>query len=139
MRALVWAMLPPRFESNLIADQKWLNAAFNDARQGWSYTRRPPIQVDNSITQLATLALWEAQKRGVVTPTRRWQALEERFVDMQLADGGWNYRGRGDPSFGSMTTAGLATLFILQDLLHAADAEDIGPARDSEIERAIQL
>ncbi len=121
VRASLWAMLPPRFQDLLGADAAWLLESFQARHGGWTYKPQAgPTPPDNSITQFGALALWEAAKRGVRVDRRCWQGLEERFLSMQLEDGGWNYRGDG-PSTGSMTAAGLATLFITQDLLHAEE------------------
>ncbi|HVP73128.1 MAG TPA: hypothetical protein VMS30_05275, partial [Phycisphaerales bacterium] len=50
--------------------------------------------------------------------------------------GGWNYTGEG-PATGSMTCAGLATLFITQDLLHAKESIKVGKESAGRNEEAI--
>jgi hypothetical protein len=142
VRAILWGALPPRFQDRLEADTQWLLAGFSDRAGGWDYRQQPATtRRDNSITQFGALALWEAAKRGVRVDDRYWEALEQRFLSMQLADGGWNYKGDG-PATGSMTAAGLATLFITQDFLHAREYESLrgaprDPARDA-IERGLE-
>ena len=84
-----------------------------------------------------TLALWEAANRGFSVDRRYWQMLEDRFLDMQLADGGWNYAGDG-PATGSMTTAGLAALFVTEDLLHGGDAADVNAGPNARYQQAIE-
>lgn len=137
VRAHVWAALPARFESRLRADTTWLTNAFQAHVGGWGYDDRPKSGwYDNSLTQYGALGLWEAAKRGVPVDARVWQLLEQRFLDKQRQDGGWNYRGN-NPVTGSMTAAGLTTLFITQDFLHLHDALDIGAADPGADRRAI--
>ncbi|MCP3904934.1 MAG: DUF4159 domain-containing protein [Planctomycetes bacterium] len=120
LRASIWSRLPDRFRENLEADVRWLQEAFSTRAGGWTYTSKPATTVrDNSITQFGALALWDAAKRGVDVDPAIWQLLEERFLAMQTPSGGWDYDGDGMVT-GSMTTAGLATLFITQDLRHAS-------------------
>jgi len=120
MRAHVWAQLPPAFDDALRADVEWLTSAFSSRSLGWDYTKKPyTTYADNSLRQYATLALWEASKRGMEIPSTFWSAIEKVFIDKQQETGGWNYRDNGDAAYGSMTTAGLAILFITQDELHS--------------------
>jgi hypothetical protein len=149
LRCAVWAKLPPKFEPNLRKDAQWLLDGFSTTAAGWTYEQQPnTTRRDNSITQYGALALWEAAQRGVEIDRRLWQMLEKRFIDMQMPDGGWNYTGReGDnfagPSTGSMTAAGLATLFIIQDLLHAHEDVNLrqrggDPAYKQAMQRGMQ-
>ena len=113
VRAMVWASLPERHRRRLEADASWLLSGFSAESRGWDYRQQPQSRrEDNSITQFASLALWLASARGVEVPSRLWEMLEARYLASQLPDGGWNYEGRGEPR-GSMTAAGVATLFML--------------------------
>lgn len=137
LRANVWAKLPPKFKDKMTADIQWLLDGFSEQVGGWDYQQNSHAsRKDNSIRQFGALALWEAAKRGTKIERRYWQRLEDAYIDLQLADGGWNYTGDG-PATGSMTAAGLATLFITQDFLHAAEAVRIGPERNNRNQQAI--
>jgi hypothetical protein len=137
MRNQVWAQLPPKFRDRLTADTQWLLDGFSEQAAGWDYEQNPRAKrQDNSIRQFGALALWEAAKRGLKIEPRYWQRLEDGYLNMQLADGAWNYTGEG-PGTGSMTAAGLATLFITQDLLHAQEAIRIGVEKTSRYRSAI--
>lgn len=126
MRINVWSRLPPKFQDRLSSDTAWLLEGFSETIGGWDYEQNPRAKrKDNSIRQFGALAMWEAAKRGAKIESRYWQRLEDAFIDMQLEDGGWNYTGEG-PATGSMTCAGLATLFITQDLLHAQESVKVG-------------
>jgi hypothetical protein len=142
LRTHVWAKLPPAFNDELKRDAEWLMQGFSTRSAGWDYTQKPYTQyADNSLRQYAALALWEASKRGVEINPDFWHALEKTFIDEQQPDGGWNYRDNGDAAFGSMTTAGLATLFITQDELHASDDRTLRtreiPSHQLAIERGL--
>jgi hypothetical protein len=137
IRAHIWAQLPDKFRKQLDADTRWLLEAFQQRPGGWGYEMRPRSSwYDNSLAQYGALGLWEAAKRGVSVKPRYWQKLEERFVGNQHPDGGWNYRA-DQPATGSMTAAGLTTLFITQDYLHARDGIDLRASRNSPHETAI--
>lgn len=139
VRAHIWAMLPERFRNQLELDGKWLVEGFSERVGGWNYGKEPQTtRRDNSVTQYGALGLWECSKRGIKINARLWQMLEERFVQMQLADGGWNYDGTG-PTTGSMTSAGLAVLFITQDFLHADKYTGVGNTTPSPADQAIKL
>lgn len=139
VRAMIWAMLPPRFRPNLERDARWLINGFSRDAGGWAYYQLPTTTVrDNSLRQYGGLGLWEAARRGVRVPNQLWQALERGYLEMRLADGGWNYRGSG-PATGSMTAAGVGTLFMIQDIMHAGDRVRIRSRPDpSEAERALE-
>ncbi len=107
----------------LIADAQWLvNAQWPNG--GWSYRDKSyPHRVDFSNTQFAILALWEAAKAGVEIPDAVWLRTLEFYKANQQQDGSWNY-GPGTEAdgngYGSMTAAGLATIYICTDMLNLA-------------------
>ena len=92
----------------------------------WSYgaARGGGGRGDNSNTQFALLGLHEAAKAGVKIPDQVWTHAQNHFVNTQIQDGGWMYVFSGgsqrvigppgvkSPSYGSMTAAGVASLYI---------------------------
>ncbi|MBN2581749.1 MAG: DUF4159 domain-containing protein [Planctomycetes bacterium] len=94
----------------------------------WGYNRRLAQEAsadalitntDNSNTQMALLALYEAAKAGYGVDDQVWKRSESHYVRSQNKDGGWGYRmGPGNNSYGSMTAAGLASLFVTGSRLH---------------------
>lgn len=137
VRTMLWASLPPRFAPNLEADARRLLAGFSPTARGWDYRMNPATtRQDNSIRQFGALALWEAAARGVKVDDRYWRTLEEGFLRLQLSDGGWNYTGAGRAT-GSMTAAGLASVFITQDQLHAGAAASLAARPVMPHERAM--
>jgi len=113
----------PQYRPNIEAGAKWLVAAQCTIRgRGsitgiWGYSQRSGG--DNSNTQFALLGLHEAAKAGVNVPKKTWTLARTHFENVQNADGGWNYRNAGG-SYGSMTAAGVASLYICGARLHVA-------------------
>jgi len=113
----------PQYRPDLEAAAKWLIAAqcpigTRGRTTGlWGYGHRNGG--DNSNTQFALLGLHEAAKAGVDVPKETWTLARTHFENVQNADGGWNYRNSGK-SYGSMTAAGVASLYICGARLHVA-------------------
>ena len=75
---------------------------------------------DNSVTQFGVLGVWMAADAGLYVPPSYWEVVAEHFLRCQNGDGGWHYGKRGPGrSTGSMTAAGLASLFIALDQRYA--------------------
>lgn len=77
----------------------------------------PPTasRTDHSVSQFAVLGMWLCEQMGLPAPRDYWTTVEHAWVRDQLPDGGWNYNGGTTQATGSMTAAGVATLFITQD------------------------
>lgn len=96
---------------------------------GWRYggPPSPPRAIDFSNTQLVILALSEAAKCGIEVPQEAMFRAHQRIVEDQKADGGWNYgcyggadvpnRGPSEPSYGNMTAACVASLYLTEEFL----------------------
>jgi len=134
MRAMAYATLLQR---NLVSGQKRdlvrtaLKAdalalvAFQGSHGGWDYKSLGGSagRYDLSNTQLAILALREAALAGIEIPDVVWQRSQALYFKLQKQDGAWNYGehnaqlGQNTPGYGSMTAAGLASIFITADNL----------------------
>jgi len=124
MRTVAWSLLrDPAAMAPLRQDTKWLVAAMND-KGGYTYSSangQATEAQDNSNAQLALLGVWAGARRGVEVPLAFWRRAERHWLDSQQFDGGWGYRV--DPrtlrcrTYGSMTAAGLASLYICFDSL----------------------
>ncbi len=106
-------------------DVLWLmNAA--DKTGAYTYTSsggKASDRYDNSNSQFAILGIWAgATAVNMETPQAFWQLVERHWRDQQQPDGGWAYLvppgALKAPSYGSMTAAGLATMYICFDYLH---------------------
>lgn len=90
----------------------------------YTYTTPGPNAMgDLSNAQYGVLGVWYAAEAGIEVPRGYWQRVEEGWVGAQQPDGGFAYRREGiGGSYGSMTAAGIATLAITHDFLHASTA-----------------
>ena len=109
----------------------------------WSY---PEGTGDNSNSQFALLALYEAERAGVPVKRPVWEAARRYWEDCQNPDGSFGYH-KGFPGTGSMTCAGITSLVITNDMIQPPDVEVTGPqingcgvrrADNSPVQRALQ-
>lgn len=84
---------------------------------------RGPMIGDLSNSQYGALGMWYAAEAGAEIPRSYWQKCEEAWTAAQHEDGGFPYRTERGSSYGSMTAAGIATLAITNDYLHAGAVE----------------
>jgi len=89
----------------------------NLRRQEPGWLVRGNQESDHSCTQFAALGLRAADDAGVLVPDSTWKAVEKYLVDTQGKDGGWGYTNPGS-TYGSMTAAGLGSLYICGMKLH---------------------
>jgi hypothetical protein len=99
---------------------------------------------DNSNTQFALLALFEAQRVGVDVDPQTWRLALAHWTGTQRPDGSWGYRDDA-PGTGSMTCAGITSIIIAAGQIHPGDARWDGETvqccgsaqRDDHVERAL--
>jgi hypothetical protein len=133
MRLNAMAMLPPASVKDVMqvdrdylirAQTPALNPQTKQPARGaglYGYDERINYDaVDHSVSQYGVLGMWVLEDAGMPAPAGYWDLVQQAWVHNQLPDGGWSYGGttaaEGPPT-GSMTAAGLATLFISQDHL----------------------
>ncbi len=87
---------------------------------GWSYGDSMGGG-DESNTQFAVLALWEASKIGIAIPEKVFAKCKDYWINGRRGEG-WGYSGMGSGPTGSMTCAGIASMIILQDASSGTDA-----------------
>jgi len=119
------------YKQQLRGDLEWLirhgkppNAA---AAGAWGYAG-PEATGDNSCSQIALLALWEADRAGVEIDAAVIRQVEKTWIRRQRTDGGWTYPGvpsEKAESTNSMTSAALASIYICRDVLYTTS----GPYR----------
>ena len=113
---------------------------------GWSYTKSPQPDSDNSNTQYALLGLLAGRQAGIKIPEKDWEEIRDFYMRTQIVTekapekvGGWGYKPElgavaSSPSH-TMTLAGLAGLYISGLELNVGkqqlilDGPDIGVAR----------
>jgi hypothetical protein len=129
---MLWCSLDPeRYWREIDEDVRFLSI-HQHKEGGWGYSLRTgdlpgKKWQDNSNTQLALLALWEAANAGADVSKSVWRKAEKSWLASQNEDGGWGYPLVDDPelnpppkdSYGSMTAAGLASLHLIYGQLYA--------------------
>ncbi len=122
--------------ASYLIDAEHTNGAYDYDWTGKKPHQPQPSRWDNSNTQYGVLGVWCAQAAGYIYPhIGYWQRAEKHWKKCQDADGGWCYQGRGLYSTRSMTAAGLATLFIVNEYLHPG--LEIRTRRNPAINRAM--
>jgi len=88
---------------------------------GWSYGSNRS-GADNSNSQFAILGLHEAQRAGVRVNSNVWKLSQKYWEAAQRLDGSWSYTAGGGNGTGSMTCAGIASIWITTEHTERADA-----------------
>jgi hypothetical protein len=166
-RCQVWAMVPPsdliRFAAQ--RDAAYLIDALikKDAARGcfpyfsWRGKSEPgSSDADHSVSQYGVLGLWGCYQVNIEIPTAAWIEIESAWRSHQYPNGGWAYRFPPKPRFDAekpleppslewaretlpMTAAGVTSLFITQEQLHAMEGlEGRGNITDPHLERGLR-
>ena len=148
LRCQIWLMLAPTPEvraamnrdANILVRGIRRGAGeasgFYDYNAGGSGT-----EYSHSRAQYAVLGVWAAEQMGLTVPREYWFVVEKAWLEHQDPSGGWNYKWQHDsfPITPGMTAVGVATLFITQDYLRAADAVNCaGNLRNEAIDRGMR-
>ncbi|HEX5472638.1 MAG TPA: DUF4159 domain-containing protein [Lacipirellulaceae bacterium] len=122
LQTMVLCAAEPKRDMLLIRrNAQWLEAhqIKDGPRKGaWSY---PGPGGDNSNSQFAVLALYDAQRVGVEIDRHTWEMAAKYWRDTQNDDGSWGYVP-GDAGTGSMTCAGIGGLAVSSAALESGDA-----------------
>ncbi|MBM4010403.1 MAG: DUF4159 domain-containing protein [Planctomycetes bacterium] len=127
LQTMALAMLSP-MEDRAILERNvdWLEAAQVKRGPGagsWSYTlERNEAVGDNSNSQFALLGLHEASRAGVGVRQDTWVRAQQYWVACGNADGSWGYTLGNAAGTGSMTCAGIASVWITAEHLGRPDA-----------------
>jgi len=111
--ALVGKTAASPYRDMLKGDVAWLTKNVKTAGGAWGY-KGPEKTGDNSCSQFALLALWEAERAGVELSSGLIRAVEKTWIRRQQKDGGWRYAVNAGASTHSMTAAGLASLYLCE-------------------------
>jgi len=161
LRCQVWYLLPvspqnmPEMKKLWQRDLELLEHGINisGANRGlWDYGNGhgaagfPKGRIDHSVSQYGVLGMWALEEAGAEIDNRYWTALDSVWRSHQFPDGGWMYDAT--PSIpptdnkqvtASMTAAGVATLFITDDMLHGQEgANCTGNVTDKNIEAGLR-
>lgn len=108
---------------------RWLESVqlrSGERKGAWGYSSRQG-NGDNSNTQFALLALHEAERVGVEVSDQTWKWALDYWLKTQKKDGSWGYF-EGQPSTGSMTCAGVASVIICSGAISKGAARVEGGA-----------
>lgn len=136
LRASVYAMLPEAMRrEELRRDLLWLQRSIitqGPNRGMYDYGMNRILGGDYSNSQYGVLGVWYASQASLETPLAYWKEVEAGWLNGQREDGGWGYRPNEGPSYGSMTAAAIATLFITNDFLYANQNRDLSKNVESK-------
>lgn len=147
LQTMVLCAAEPEKDARIIGrNVRWLEDVQlrGGKREGaWSYGSRG--SGDNSNTQFALLALHEAHRIGIEVKRDTWERALDYWLRTQRENGSWGYT-ETEPSTGSMTCAGIASVVICSSKIGRGDArvagdtvECCGTASDDDaIQRAMQ-
>lgn len=102
--------------------------SFQNADGGWG---------DYSRTQYALLGLKCARDMGVDVPTEVFKRAKRYLEQGQNKDGGWGYTPSVQSSYGSMTTAGISSLFICNEQSYKESPLCGATPNDDALQRAM--
>ena len=119
------AMVSPKQDLAILErNTRWLEDHQSNGRGvtgGWSYGVNRS-GADNSNSQFAILGLHEAQRAGVRVNPNVWKLSQKYWEAAQRLDGSWGYTAGGGNGTGSMTCAGIASMWITAEHTERPDA-----------------
>jgi len=153
-RCQVWGLIRAPNRKVLMRDRDYLLAAVHKSGEGGGFypyylnpadgAPKPDGWYDHSVSQYGVLGMWSLAQQAIEVPTNYWTGVELAWKSHQTPAGGWGYRLRDNNKDWvtenvGMTAAGLATLYITQEMAHSMDGLNCtGNYRDESIERAVK-
>jgi len=123
------AMISPQADLPILErNVRWLEnsqTADGQAAGAWSYGANRGGG-DNSNSQFAILGLHEAERAGVRVSPMVWKLAERYWNSCQKGNGSWGYTAGGGNGTGSMTCAGIASVWITTEHTERPDARLAG-------------
>jgi len=107
----------------------WLEAAqVKDGRAAgsWTYGMTRGGQGDNSNSQFALLGLHEAARAGIEVSRATWVRAQQYWTAAANPDGSWGYTLGAGGGSGSMTCAGISSIWITAEHVGTPDARADG-------------
>ena len=116
---------PKRYRMQIERNVRWLEGSQvkeGDEAGMWAIPlTTSPDHTDNSMTHMAMLALYEAERAGVRASDETWRRGLGAWQRFQNSDGSWGW-GPSYPGTGSMTCAGIASVLAATTRLANGDA-----------------
>ncbi|MCP4758349.1 MAG: hypothetical protein GY894_05350 [Planctomycetes bacterium] len=138
-RTQVWASLPDRFLPDLQRDVNRIIESFHWDQGGWDYLCRPVKRIPRvspSTRHVAILALHAAARRGIKIPRPLLERVQQATIESQHENGGWSYYIDDTPT-GSMTSAGVFSLVLVDELLAQRGRRTANADRDAAIAQGL--
>jgi hypothetical protein len=129
LQTMTLAMLAPEADRAILErNVEWLGRAQVKEGPGagcWTYGQSNGEGTgDNSNSQFAVLALQEAYRAGVRTRSDVWMRTQKYWQSCANEDGSWGYTLAKAGGSGSMTCAGVVSLWLASNRLGIADARE---------------
>ena len=131
-----------KYAGHLRREGSKLVHSINRTSGGWHYETTDRKSVHNSTAQYGVLGAWALARATGEVPLGFWSRVRTYWNRGQHGDGGWGYahtrsawhgnEGRNMISCGSMSAAGLASLFVCYDALSAGLSLDCKDTRTPE-------
>jgi len=125
LQTMALAMLAPDTDRPILErNVQWLESTQvtnGPAAGSWSYGKAKGTG-DNSNSQFALLGLHEANRAGVAVDPRVWRLAHQYWVSAANGDGSWGYTIGNSGGSGSMTCAGIASVWITAEHIGAPAA-----------------
>lgn len=129
LRVMVFANATPERDRAIIEKHvRWLERTQitrPESLGGWGY---PSAYADNSNSQFAILALYEAERAGVKADIMTWRRAQTYWKAQQHRSGAWGYSAletqadHARSARGSMTCAGIGSLTIIAGAVQKGNA-----------------
>ena len=156
LRANIWPFLPEDRRSKIMSqhDASLISQGMQDGSANfltngmWDYGNGKGVagkhdsgRLDHSVSQYGVLGLWACVENGAEVDKSVWKRIDDSWRAQQFPDGGWAYSaappGSGEET-PSMTAAGVATLFITDDMLNPTRGVDChGNIANQNIEKGL--
>ncbi|MBX3431725.1 MAG: DUF4159 domain-containing protein [Pirellulales bacterium] len=148
LQTMVLAEAEPRRDLALIQrNVAWLESTqINQGPNAGAWSYPSDFNGDNSNSQFAVLALYEASRAGAKVKPETWRLAEQYWRKCQRPDGAWGYHAEENwPGTGSMTCAGVGAMVICTGQISDGAAKVDGnrvncclpPAKDDWLSRAL--
>jgi hypothetical protein len=128
LQTVVLAMLSPDADRAILErNVDWLEKAqvsTGPAMGSWAYGGNKKGTGDNSNSQFAVLALHEASRSGIRVRREVWSRAQKYWAKCANDDGSWGYTIGNVAGTGSMTCAGVVSLWLASCHLGIADAKE---------------
>ena len=122
LQTMVFCLAEPQKKLLIQKNVDWLESRqIKDGPMNGAWAYGDQGNGDNSNTQFAILALYEAERVGVEVSDQTWQRAYDYWTRNQNDNGSWGYLP-SHPGTGSMTCAGIASLVITSGKIGEGDA-----------------